>query len=76
MSLSAEELDIVLTAVRRFIRREVWLWEKRIDPNASRLPPEVFDDLHAKAAAMDLDHLLAPAHSDAVPLRPAVSERR
>ena len=70
MSLSAEELDIVLTAVRRFIRREVWLWEKRIDPNASRLPPEVFDDLHAKAAAMDLDHLLAPAHSDAVPCAP------
>jgi alkylation response protein AidB-like acyl-CoA dehydrogenase len=47
--------------VRRFVRRELWLWEKRIDANAFALPPEVAADLRPKAAAMGLAPLREPA---------------
>ena len=54
------ELPVLLDLVRRFIRRDVWLWEKRIDANATRLPEDVFDQLHARSAEFGLDHLMAP----------------
>lgn len=53
-------LDAVIGGVRRFIRRDVWLWEKRIDRNAVRLPDDVFAELHGRVEQMGLDHLMAP----------------
>ncbi len=53
-------LDAVIAGVRRFIRRDVWLWEKRIDRNAVRLPGDVFAELHGRVEQMGLDHLMAP----------------
>ena len=50
----SEERRLLRDAVRRFVRRELWLWEKRIDANAFALPPEVAADLRPKAAAMGL----------------------
>lgn len=54
------ELPVLLDLVRRFIRRDIWLWEKRIDPNATWLPPDVFSQLHRRVAEFGLDHLMAP----------------
>ena len=59
----ADVLDAVIRGVRRFIRRDVWLWEKRIDRNAVRLPGDVFTELHARVQEMGLDHLMAPQSS-------------
>ena len=56
-----EELDLIVQAVRRFVRREIWLQEKRVEPNAPRLPGDVHRQLLARAAELDLDHLMAPA---------------
>ena len=55
-----EELALVLAGVRRFIRRDIWLHEKRLNTNATRLPDQVFDELHVRVDEMGLDHLLAP----------------
>ena len=55
-----EELALVLAGVRRFIRRDIWLHEKRLNANATRLPDQVFDELHGRVDEMGLDHLLAP----------------
>ena len=55
-----EELSLLLDLVRRFVRRDIWLWEKRIDANATCLPPAVFDELHQRAAEFGLEHLMAP----------------
>lgn len=55
-----EELPVLLDLVRRFIRAEIWLWEKRIDSNATRLPDDVFSQLHRRVAEFGLDHLMAP----------------
>ena len=55
-----EELALVLAGVRRFIRRDIWLHEKRLNTNATRLPDQVFDELHGRVDEMGLDHLLAP----------------
>ena len=55
-----EELALVVAGVRRFIRRDVWLHEKRLGTNATRLPDQVFDELHVRVDEMGLDHLLAP----------------
>ncbi len=57
---SPEERRLLREAVRRFVRRELWLWEKRIDPNAFALPPEVAADLRPKVAAMGLSLLREP----------------
>ena len=51
---------MIAQAVRRFVRRELWLWEKRIDANASTLPSEAVEALQPKVVAMELDHLEAP----------------
>ena len=55
-----EERRLLRDGVRRFVRRELWLWEKRIDANAFALPPEVAADLRPKAAAMGLALLREP----------------
>ena len=59
----SEVLDAVLRGVRRFIRRDVWLQEKRIDRNAVRLQGDDFSELHARVLEMGLDHLMAPQSS-------------
>ena len=51
---------MIAETVRRFVRRELWLWEKRIDANASMLPPEVMADLRPTVVRMELDRLEAP----------------
>lgn len=70
------ELALVLGGVRRFVRRELWLWEKRLDANATRLPDELFAELHARADEMGLDHLLAPAGSGRGPALPDAARAR
>lgn len=70
------ELTLVLEGVRRFVRRELWLWEKRLDANATRLPDELFGELHAKVDEMGLDHLLAPAASGRGPALPDAARAR
>ncbi len=62
-----DELPVLLEFVRRFVRRDIWLWEKRIDPNASRLPADVFGELHGRVSEFGLDHLMAPRGSCAGP---------
>ena len=66
----ADVLDAVIRGLRRFIRRDVWLWEKRIDRNAVRLPDDVFADLHARVREMGLHHLMAPQPSGLGPELP------
>lgn len=70
------ELTLVLEGVRRFVRRELWLWEKRLDANATRLPDELFAELRAKVDEMGLDHLLAPAASGRGPALPDAARAR
>ena len=57
----SEELDLIVQAVRRFVRKEIWLQENRVEPNAPRLPGEVQAGLLARAAELGIDHLMAPA---------------
>jgi alkylation response protein AidB-like acyl-CoA dehydrogenase len=59
----SEELDLILQAVRRFVRQEIWRQEKRVEPNAPRLPSEIQNQLLARAAELGIDHLMAPAAS-------------
>lgn len=68
----SEGLDLVIAGVRRFVRREIWLYEKRIASNAADLPDDVFAALRAKVDEMGLDHLLAPPTADC---GPELSER-
>ena len=56
----SEEHELLRTTVRRFIRKEIWLWERRGEPNAIALPPDVFANLHAKIVDMGLDNLTVP----------------
>ena len=56
----SEELDLILKAVRRFIRREIWLHENRVERNAFRLPAETHNQLLVRAAELGIDHLMAP----------------
>ena len=56
----SEALDLILEAVRRFVRKEVWLQERRIDPNAHRLSADVFAALLDRAGELGIDHLMAP----------------
>ena len=52
--MPADAHAMLAGTVRRFMRREVWLWEKRIDANAFALPAEVAADLASKVAEMGL----------------------
>ena len=63
----SEGLDLVIAGVRRFVRRELWLQEKRLPANAVRLPDQLFSGLHAKVGEMGLDHLLAPPSAGCAP---------
>lgn len=63
----SEELDLILQAVRRFVRREIWLQEKRVEPNAPRLPADVHEQLLIRAAELDIAHLMAPPAADIGP---------
>ena len=63
----SEELDLIVQSVRRFIRREIWLQEKRVDPNAPQLPREAFEALLQRASELGLDHLMAPRDADVGP---------
>ena len=56
----SEELDLIVQAVRRFVRREIWLPEQRIEHNATRLATQVQRALRAKAGELGIDHLMAP----------------
>ena len=60
LSLS-EEQALVVATVRRFVRKELWLCEKRIDSDAMALPDEVVAELRPKAQATGLDDLRAPS---------------
>lgn len=59
----SEELDLVVNAVRRFVRREIWLEEKRIDSNAPALPVDIHAKLLNRAAELDIAPLMAPRGS-------------
>ena len=59
-TLGDAELTMLTEGVRRFVRREIWLHEKRLEPNATTLPDPLFAALHTKIDEMGLDHLLAP----------------
>ena len=56
----SDELELIVQAVRRFIRREVWLQEKRVEHNAQRLPTDVHGALLDRAGELGIDHLMAP----------------
>ena len=63
----SEELDLVIQSVRRFVRREIWLQERRVEPNAPRLPVEIHAALLERATELGLDHLMAPRGADVGP---------
>ncbi len=56
----SDEQRMIAATVRRFVRRELWLSEKRIDANASMLPPEVVARLQPKVETMELENFEAP----------------
>ena len=59
----SEELDLIVNAVRRFVRREIWLQEKRMDSNAPELPVDIHANLLNRAAELDIAPLMAPPGS-------------
>ena len=63
----SEELDLIVQAVRRFVRKEIWLQEKRIEPNAPKLPVDIHASLMNRAAELGIDHLMAPSGSGVGP---------
>ena len=63
----SEALDLIVQAVRRFVRNEIWLQERRIDANAFRLADDVFDTLLARAGELGIDHLMAPRQASVGP---------
>ena len=67
MRLASEDLDLIVQAARRFVRREIWLQEKRSDPNAASLPAEAADALRGHAEELGIDHLMAPRGAEAGP---------
>lgn len=56
----SEELDLIVQAVRRFVRKEIWLQENRVERNAPRLPVEIHEQLLSRAGELGIDHLMAP----------------
>ncbi|MYE06452.1 MAG: acyl-CoA dehydrogenase [Chloroflexi bacterium] len=63
----SEELDLIVSAVRRFVRHEIWLQEKRVEPNAPGLPTDVHQQLLTRAGELGIDHLMAPSGSGVGP---------
>ncbi len=63
----SEELELIVQAVRRFVRREIWLQERRVDANAPRLPDDVHLALLNRADEFDIDHLMAPGNQPVGP---------
>ena len=61
------ELDLIVQAVRRFIRKEIWLQERRVDPNAPHLPADVQAHLQQRASELGIDHLMVPVESGVGP---------
>jgi acyl-CoA dehydrogenase len=55
----SEEQELAVATLRRFVRKEIWLWEKRIDSDAVSLPHEACDALLPKSQASGLDNLIA-----------------
>lgn len=55
-----EQRRLLRQAVRRFVREEIWLWEKRMDPNATALAAELAAALGGLVAAMELSRLREP----------------
>ncbi|HJN93738.1 MAG TPA: acyl-CoA dehydrogenase family protein [Dehalococcoidia bacterium] len=58
--LLTQEQELIVATIRRFVRKELWLWEKRIDSDAVALPDEVHADLLTKTQATGLYQLRAP----------------
>ena len=54
----SEEQKLAVATLRRFVRKEIWLWEKRIDSDAVTLPSEAWTDLLAKSQASGLADLV------------------
>lgn len=57
----SEELDLIVQAVRRFVRKEIWLQENRVERNAPRLPADIHEQLLSRASELGIDHLMAPS---------------
>ena len=57
---SPEERRLLRDTLRRFVRRELWQQEKRLDSNAFGLPADVSAALSAKVQAMGLALLREP----------------
>ena len=55
-----EALALIVQAVRRFVRREIWLQEQRVERDAPRLPSDVQQQLLTRSAELGIDHLMAP----------------
>ena len=62
-----EALDLIVQAVRRFVRNEIWLQERRLEPNAQRLPADAHAALLDRAGELGLDHLMAPRDASTGP---------
>jgi alkylation response protein AidB-like acyl-CoA dehydrogenase len=56
-----EEQRLIVEQVRRFVREEIWPLEEQLDPDAGELEPDDYTRLVAKAKAMGLYGLDAPA---------------
>ena len=66
-ALMQPEMQLLIGELRRFIRREIWLREKRIDPSADRLPDDVFTELLGRATEFGLGSLMAPSGNSVGP---------
>ena len=55
----SEEQELVVATLRRFVRKELWLWEKRVDSDTVSLPDEALDELLPKSQASGLYNLVA-----------------
>ena len=63
----SEALDLIVQSVRRFVRREIWLQENRVERNAPRLAADVHAQLLGRAAELGIDHLMAPTSAGVGP---------
>lgn len=55
----SEEQELAVATLRRFVRKEIWLWEKRIDSDAVTLPDDAWTELLPKSQASGLENLIA-----------------
>ena len=58
--MMSEALDLIVQAVRRFVRREIWLQEQRVERNSPRLPKDIQQQLLSRAEEFGIDHLMSP----------------